>query len=109
MLRHARDARKAWGPADSSSGAEPLGADGARLAAELDEQLGRALDERGWAADVDARALVGRGSDGPEHLRVDPPRESAPVRWWLAGERKVRDQPVSGKFGELVAIQGVFE
>ena len=87
--RRPSDGRKADGSAASSGWAESLGADGIRPVTELDEQFGRLLDERGRTADEDARPPAGRGSDRPEHLRVDPPRESAPVRGWIAGEREV--------------------
>ena len=107
--RRPSDGRKADGSAASSGWAESLGADGIRLVTELDEQFGRLLDERGRTADEDARPPAGRGSDRPEHLRVDPPRESAPVRGWIACEREVDDQPVSCEFSELVAIQRVIE
>src|ERR671919_112637 len=94
----------------SSRRAEALCADGGRLVTEVYEQIGSLLDKRRRTADEDARPSHRRGADRSQHLGVDSPCESAPVRRRLAREGVVHADTVCRVCPlELVAIEHVVD
>src|SRR5919201_6639980 len=98
------------GTSSTSAGSEALGVNGGRLVAELHEQPGRLLDEGGRPADIDARHPRGLGSDGGQHLAVDPPRPAPPVgRRRTAGQREMYRHPATVETGELLSVENVVE
>src|SRR5215475_1366592 len=66
---------------------EPFGLDRLRRVPETHQRLGRSLDERRRATDVDARPFGGAGADLREHLRVDAARIAGPAGWLRHGQR----------------------
>src|SRR5690348_10286913 len=76
---------------------EPFGLDRPGLVPEAHQCLGRSLDERRWATDIDVRPFGGARADLREHLRVDAARIARP-----AGRRR-HSQRVHDR--EAVAVQ----